>query len=130
MLGAWCKPHPGVTDPLIVEAESMRDGVVFAKLRGYPHVIMETDCLEVVNLWKSSHFSRSIVTPILLDLRERASTFSSFTIVHVSRSANLPAHLCAKRACTLMATDSWLETVPPFLVMSLLADDPRSAFVE
>ena len=70
------------------------------------------------------------MAPILLNIRELASTFTSFDIVHVSISANLSTLLCAKRACTLMVTDSWLETVPSFLVMSLLADDLRSAFVE
>lgn len=50
LLGALCKPHPKVMDPLIAESLSPRDGVIFAKLRGYSHVVMETDCLEVVNL--------------------------------------------------------------------------------
>jgi hypothetical protein len=41
-LGAWSKPHPGITDPLIAEALPLRDGVIFARPRGYPDV--ETDC--------------------------------------------------------------------------------------
>ena len=129
-LGAWSKPHPGVTDHVIAEAESVRDGVVFARLRGFLHVIMETDHLEDVNLWKSSHNSFSIVAPILLDIGELAATFTSFDIIHVSRSANVHAHLCAKRAWTLMVTASWLEIVPSFLITSLLADDSRSALIE
>jgi hypothetical protein len=31
-IGAWSKPYPGVTNPLIAEALSLRDGVIFAKL--------------------------------------------------------------------------------------------------
>lgn len=50
LLGVWCKPHPGVTDPLIAEALAARDGVIFANLRGFSHVVLETDSLEVVNL--------------------------------------------------------------------------------
>lgn len=51
VLGA--NPMLEVTDPMTAEALSLRDGIIFAKLRGYSHVIMETDCLEVVNLWNT-----------------------------------------------------------------------------
>jgi hypothetical protein len=48
-IGAWSKPYPGVTDPMIAEAISLRDGVIFAKLRGFTRVVMEVDCLEVID---------------------------------------------------------------------------------
>lgn len=64
--GAWCKPHDGVTDPLIAEALSLRGDVVFAKLRGFRDVVMEVNCLEVVNLWNFHHNSRSAVALLLL----------------------------------------------------------------
>jgi hypothetical protein len=31
-IGAWSKPYPGITYPLIAEALVFRDGVIFAKL--------------------------------------------------------------------------------------------------
>jgi hypothetical protein len=34
-VGAWSKPLPGITDPLIAEAMSLREGVIFAKLCGF-----------------------------------------------------------------------------------------------
>ena len=64
------KPLLGITDPLVAETLSLREGVIFAKLRGFQHVIMETDCLEVVNLWKTRSSSRSVVAPILLEIGE------------------------------------------------------------
>ena len=48
-LGAWSKPLPGVSDPFVAELLALRDWVIFAQLRGYSHVIMEVDCLELVN---------------------------------------------------------------------------------
>ena len=78
----------------------MHEGVKFAKVRGFTHVIMETDCLEVVSLWNTHHNTRSIVAPILDEIGELARDFILFDIHHVTRSANVPAHLCAKRACT------------------------------
>ena len=129
-LGAWCKPHLGVTDPFIAEVLSLREGLIFAKLRDYTHMRLESDCLEAVNLWNSSYTDRSVVAPILSEIRELSTSFLSFHISHVIRAANGPAHLCAKRACTLNVIESWLDSTPSFLVSSLLADCPANAFIQ
>jgi hypothetical protein len=92
------------------------------------HVTMETDCLELVNLWNNRRNSRSIVAHILLEIGELASSFTSFSIQHVMRTANYPTHLCAKRASTLCVTESWMDDTPSFLVSSLLAVCPANAF--
>ena len=55
LLGSWCKPYMGVSDPLMMECLSLRDGVRFACLRGFQHVIMEVDCLELVKFWQTRH---------------------------------------------------------------------------
>ena len=49
------------------------------------------------------------MAPLFYEIGELATVFSSFDILHVIRSANYPAHLCAKRACTLSVIESWLE---------------------
>ena len=119
---AWCKPCPGITDPLVAEATAVREGVVVAMLRGFARVEIETDCLEVVNLWKSRRNSRSVIAPLLLDIAELIAQFNYFDILHVRRHANVPAHLCAKHACTMEVTECWMDSPPGFLVTSLMAD--------
>jgi hypothetical protein len=79
-MGAWSKPFPGVTDPLIAEALALREGVIFAQLRGFSHVLMEVDCLEVVKLWSSRDSSRSIVAPILVILGRSLQVLSLFLL--------------------------------------------------
>ena len=76
-LGAWSKPLPGVSDPFVAELLALREGVIFAHLRGYSHVIMEVDCMELVNLWNSRRNSRSIAAPILNELEDIVPSFSS-----------------------------------------------------
>lgn len=49
-LGTWSKPLSGVTDLFIVELLAFREGMIFAQLRGFSHVVMEIDCLELVNI--------------------------------------------------------------------------------
>lgn len=114
---------------MIAEALAVRDSVVFANLRGFLHVVLETDSLEVVNLWNTRLNSRSVVAPTLLEIDELSASFHSFVIQRVSRSANGSAHLCAKRACMVTATESWLTETPSFLISSLLADCPANVFV-
>ena len=128
-LGAWSKPFPGVTDPLIAEAMAVWEGVIFANLRGFSNVVLETDCLEVVNLWNTRHDSWSVVAPILVEIGELAGSLNYFYIHHVVRSANGPVHICAKHACTIDGTESWLDNTPSFLISSLLADSSANSFV-
>ncbi|KAF7036572.1 LOW QUALITY PROTEIN: hypothetical protein CFC21_047202 [Triticum aestivum] len=90
---------------------------------------MEMDCKEVVDLWNTRHHSRSVVAPILLEIGDLSASFSSF-IINILRLSNLPAHLYAKRACSLQVTEAWTNDVPPFLVSSLMVDCARCAFVE
>jgi hypothetical protein len=98
-VAAWCKPYDGVTDPLIAETLALRDGVIFAKLRGFTRVVMESDCLEAINLWNSRLVSRSVVAPILLEIEGLVFSFNSFVIQFVSRTANVPAYLCKVCLC-------------------------------
>jgi hypothetical protein len=58
-------------------------------------VVMEIDCLEVVDLCNSRHGSLSSVTPILQDIGELALNFTLFVIQHVSRVTNLLGHFLA-----------------------------------
>lgn len=125
VLGAWSKPLPGVTDPFIAEVLALREGVIFAQLRGFSHVVMEVDCLEVVNLWLSRDNTRSIVTPIFNEIRERAMDFASFSVQHISRDANGTADLCAKHATSLAVSECWMDVCPSFIVNSLRADCNR-----
>jgi hypothetical protein len=87
-LGVWSKLYEGIVYPFVAEVLALRDGVIFAKLKGFPKVVMETDCLELVNLWKTLHGSRSPVAPILQEIGDLVLSFSSFIIQHVPRSAN------------------------------------------
>lgn len=127
---AWCKPYAGITDPLIAEALAVRDGVLFAKLRGYDKVVVETDCLEIVNLCNSRQVLRAVAAPIIDEIWEHAPSFKSFVIQHVFRSTNFAAHLCAKQASTLEVTECWIDSTPSFLVTCLLADAAGMVDVE
>jgi hypothetical protein len=63
-----------------MEAEALRDGVRLALDMGRQNIVMETDALEVVNLWKESGTSRSIITSICQEIKELSGVFTSFDV--------------------------------------------------
>jgi hypothetical protein len=124
-LAAWSKTLPGISDPFIAELMAFQEGVISARLRGYSHVIIQVDCLELVNLWNSRDNNRSIAAPILEELGDIVLDFASFSVIHVGRTLNHPAHLCARRVAAQEGTESWLDESPSFLISSLRADCNR-----
>ena len=56
--------------------------------------------------------------------------FECFVIQHVGRSANVSAHLCAKKASTLDVTECWMDSIPSLLVTSISADSAGAVSVE
>jgi hypothetical protein len=82
-------------------------------------VIMETDSMELVNLWNKREVQRSEFTPLFHEVQEVAS--SSFCVVYTKRSANRVAHACAKFAFS-SAFDVWANDPPSFLLQALQDD--------
>ncbi|KAI4980920.1 hypothetical protein ZWY2020_021405 [Hordeum vulgare] len=89
---------------------------------------METNSLEVTNLWATLHDSRSVVDPIMLEIGELSASFNSFVICHNVRSTNGPAYIYPKHACTIDMTKSWIDSTHSFLISSLSADCSANAF--
>ena len=84
-------------------------------------VIMETDSLELLGLWNNRASQRSEFAPIFEDIQGLASSFSSFCVVHVKRTANGAAHACAQAAYSI-PFEVWANTPPSFL-LQVLQDD-------
>jgi hypothetical protein len=56
-------------------------------------VVVETDSMALVDLWKVRDHDQSEIVMILVDIQELTRSFSSFSLVHVKRGANWAAHL-------------------------------------
>jgi ribonuclease HI len=111
---------------LILEAEAVRAGIRLAIDMGIQRVIIETDALEVVNLWKEKGTGRSIITSICQEVRELSGFLASFELNHVKRHANEAAHICSHRASPDRRRCLWINFTPPFLA-SILAKDCNTA---
>jgi hypothetical protein len=83
------------------------------------NVVIETDALDVVNLWKDPGDSRSLITSIIQEVKELSGRFASFDITHVSRLANKAAHSTAHKAISDRRRCVWVNFTPPFLAKGL-----------
>jgi hypothetical protein len=69
-----------MSDPLTIEALALRDAVVFASEKNYPRVFFEVDCSELVRIWGAGQRDRSVISPILDDIRELSVYFQFFSL--------------------------------------------------
>jgi hypothetical protein len=89
---------------------------------GIIRMILETDSLELVKIWNDLSIGRSIISSVCREIRELSGFFTSFELVHVKRSANKAAHLCAHKASPERRRCVSVNYIPIFLV-SILAKD-------
>jgi hypothetical protein len=63
-------------------------------MREFDPVILESHSLELVHLWNKRRAIQELA-PLFSDVEDLAASFSSFSVVHARRTANLAAHSCA-----------------------------------
>jgi hypothetical protein len=66
-------------DACTMEAIACRDALVLAKQHGVQRVILETDCLDLVNLWRKKESQRSVIDPILKQIEDLSLAFHEFS---------------------------------------------------
>ena len=59
-----------VLDACMMEVLACRDGVRMALDAGRQRLHLGTDCLELVQLWKKKDYHRSMVGPVLEDIKD------------------------------------------------------------
>jgi ribonuclease HI len=96
-------------DACMMESLACRDGLELAKQHGEQRVILETDCLELVNLWKKEA-QRSVIDPVLQEIQNLCLAFQDFSFVFVNRCCNKIAHVLAKQVSNTRCLETWHVT--------------------
>ena len=92
--GKW---YENILDAGVGEALASRDAVKLAVQFGFHKIHLETDCLELIQLWEKREMQRSIIAPILSEINEFRLASTEFVFTFASRSCNRVAHLLAKQ---------------------------------
>ncbi|OEL33411.1 hypothetical protein BAE44_0005566 [Dichanthelium oligosanthes] len=96
-ISASCKKMHLQVDPELAEAITVRYAVVYAKGLNLQHVIVASDCLNIVSKVKAPAMDRSMVGPITQDIKNLIRG-ASFVFIHVPRGCNEAAHVIARLA--------------------------------
>jgi ribonuclease HI len=99
-----------VFDACTMEAMACRDGLKMAVQAGYQRVHLETDCLDVIQLWKRWESQRSIISYILEEIVELSNGLHEFSFSFVHRVCNKVAHVLAKQVSATHCLERWYVT--------------------
>ncbi|KAL4385050.1 hypothetical protein GQ457_15G008960 [Hibiscus cannabinus] len=102
-------PHFGISDAFIAEAVACDKVVTFALELGFRSVQIEGDSLSVIKKLCSAMADKSIISPILVDIKDSSKAFDIITFSFVSREGNAVAHELAKAGLQYSEPRYWVE---------------------
>jgi ribonuclease HI len=112
---------PYIADAPTAEAMALRDGLLLAGQIGCNKLMVESDCLEVIQTMQDGGFSSGAAAAIYEECCFLCRGFTSVSFSHCAREANSAAHSLAARA---EGIDSvvWHEDPPDFLLPVITMD--------
>ncbi|KAK8619670.1 hypothetical protein V6N13_135952 [Hibiscus sabdariffa] len=112
--------HSVDIDAFIVEAKACEAAVNFAIELGFRSIHVEGDSLSVIKKLSSSSIDKSIISPVIFDIKSKLVFFEKITFSHVGRvrvptghRGNEVAHLLAQAHRRFQLLQYWIEDAPP-----------------
>ena len=106
--------------PLKAESKAFEAGILFALGRGFTDVVLEGDLQVMVNALAGYSSPPSVVASIIQGIHEIGMEFRQVQFSHVKRQGNMPAHLVAKNAYSIVNDIVWVEEHPCFAKQALI----------
>ena len=123
--GALAAAHsfvPHLIDAPMAEAYALKEGLMLAQYIGCNRLIVQSDCMEVVQTMENGGFSATSAATLYDESKIIWNGFQDISIEHCSREVNQVAHNLAKRAMQLKQTCTWVDE-PPSFILQFLAND-------
>lgn len=112
IMGAGIFPHSMVADPFVAEARACDCAVRLALDLGFRCVVFEGDSLTVIRKLCRGEEDRSLLAPIIGDIRAALGVFMTASFRHVFREANGASHTLSHSARQLSEPLIWIEEAP------------------
>uniref|UniRef100_K4A1W4 RNase H type-1 domain-containing protein n=1 Tax=Setaria italica TaxID=4555 RepID=K4A1W4_SETIT len=100
-----------IADAAFAEALVLKEGLLLAQTLGCNRIMIELDCLEVVETMKNDGISATVSAPIFDDCYSMWQEFDSICIDHCNREANGVAHELARIAMQSKLSCNWDDVV-------------------
>ncbi|KAK9008855.1 hypothetical protein V6N11_080332 [Hibiscus sabdariffa] len=122
IMAACSVSHRDVADAFITEALACKQVVVFARDMGFSSVIIKGDSLTVMKKLNTSNSDKSIISPIVHDIKVLARDFDSISFRFVRRDANNAAHVLAREFRFQQDPLYWIEEAPQHTTIAVEMD--------
>ncbi|CAM0954444.1 unnamed protein product [Alopecurus aequalis] len=122
-IAAKAKRYDNLPNVLVAEALACRDGVQLCHDAKAVHVVLETDCQSLIELWKTREKNRSEVLSVLNDIQDISKEFTSFSFTYIGRAANLVAHRLAKQTSVARPESTWVHQAPTCITACIQHDN-------
>ncbi|XBH81254.1 hypothetical protein VPH35_106843 [Triticum aestivum] len=110
-----------VPDAFTAEAAALVEGLKLANSVGCNSILVQMDCLNLVESLQQNTGHSTIAAPILEDCRLLLLNFGKVILKHCNRESNMVAHVLAQNG-RVDPLNLWLDS-PPAFILELLADD-------
>ncbi|KAK8517160.1 hypothetical protein V6N13_092446 [Hibiscus sabdariffa] len=97
----------------LASAKACESAVTFALELGFRCVYVEGDSLTVIRKLSSAPTDKSIIQPIIGDIKAKLQFFEKVTFSHVGRQGNAAAHALAKLHTQFQMPKYWIEEALP-----------------
>lgn len=122
MVSAYARPGLGFAHPEVVEAVRVPEALSWLRERRKGCMLVETDCLRVVQAIQATSIDNSSFGLLLQDCKFLLSTLDNVRVVHAKRSTNMVAHNIAQAASAMSDRHVWGFTPPQCILASLAFD--------
>lgn len=103
LVDAFANDRQGRIDPTIAEVMSIKEALSWINRKAWPQVIVETDCLVVIQAIWCSSVNLSYLVRVVDECKKLLVEFRdcNVTLNTVKRSANIVAHFLARYNCSI-----------------------------
>ncbi|KAA3482175.1 reverse transcriptase [Gossypium australe] len=101
-----------IADPFMAEARACERAVIFALFMGFRRLVVEGDSLTVIKNIEKKAEDRSVLRPIIYNIRQMGSCFEEIFYRHVRWSANGVAHTMALEGRRTNFSGKWIGDLP------------------
>ncbi|XP_074283126.1 uncharacterized protein LOC141607671 [Silene latifolia] len=111
-----------VWEPHVAEAVAVLEGITEAARRGHTHVVIESDCKQVIDALEKKKKGRSIFYLVLDDIWSLLSSFHSVIWSYTNRVNNSVAHALGHLFPRVVGRNMWSDVLPPIANIAVIAD--------
>ncbi|XP_074292350.1 uncharacterized protein LOC141619219 [Silene latifolia] len=109
-------------EPHMAEAVAILEGLKEARRKGQDKLVVESDCLQVIDALRNHKHGRSLFHLVLDDILNLCSLFSLVVWSYTSRKNNTVAHALAHTLANEFGRVEWSDNLPPTANSAVLFD--------